>query len=783
MTATNREGIYEATLQAARSIAGESSAIRVLVAEEALEDFTVVAAEGGTEEIIGRTISLSTLRDWKRDRLRSHRSYEVPISEAELAGPLALPEESAFLLNGPLFMKDELRGLLVVGSTSPLPKENRDTLEALTSQVALALDSAALTEDLLRQQTEARFRSLVQNSTDVVMVVDADSTVRYVSPSVEGVFGYDPAELEGTKLTGLIHPDDKTPVLQFLTATSREGGVPTTLIESRMRHRDDFWLHIETLRTDLMHDPNVKGIVLNSRDVSERKAFEEQLAHQAFHDSITGLANRALFRDRVEHALERLTRTDLPMSVLFMDLDDFKTINDSLGHAAGDRLLGEVGERLRTCLRTPDTAARLGGDEFAILLEDGGEGVGAADVAVRILKALDAPFQLDGKEVFVRASIGIASSGVDGTIGPEGAEELLRNADVAMYIAKEAGKNRYQVFEPKMHDTALRRLELKADLQRAVDNEEFVLFFQPVIHLASGEIEGFEALVRWNHPTRGLVMPLDFIPLAEETGLIVPIGSWVLAEACRSGQELQSAGTEERPLHMAVNLSAKQLQRPGIVQETAQVLLDSGLPPERLVLEITESVMMQDMVLSNERLTQLGVLGVKIAVDDFGTGILVPELHPALPRGHPQGGQVLRRRRQRRRRGVGADRRDHRARGHPQPPPRGRGDRACRPAGEAPRAQLRARAGLLLLGTAPVRGCPGAPAESADPRQQRRGADDVALRRPRLIRGPGGLRVARPGLRVASIGRTGGPPARVPGSRRLSGGRCQPSEERCSRPT
>ena len=620
VTATNRDGIYAATLQAAGSIAGEGSVIRVLVADEAPDEYSIVAAVGGPEDVVGRVISLASLRAWKVERLRSHRSYEVPVHEAELAEPLGIPDGCTYLLSGPLFMKEELRGLLVVASQMALPRENRETLEALTSQVALALDSAALTEDLLRQQTEARFRSLVQNSTDVVMVVDADSTVRYVSPSVEGVFGYDPAEVEGTKLTGLIHPDDKAPVLQFLTATSREGGVPTTLIESRMRHRDDFWLHIETLRTDLMHDPNVKGIVLNSRDVSERKAFEEQLSHQAFHDSITGLANRALFRDRVEHALERLTRSDLPMSVLFMDLDDFKTINDSLGHAAGDRLLGEVGERLRTCLRTPDTAARLGGDEFAILLEDGGEGVGAADVAVRILKALDAPFQLDGKEVFVRASIGIASSGANGTIGPEGAEELLRNADVAMYIAKEAGKNRYQVFEPKMHDTALRRLELKADLQRAVDNEEFVLHFQPVIHLASGEIDGFEALVRWNHPTRGLVKPLDFIPLAEETGLIVPIGTWVLAEACRSGQELQPADSDERPLHMAVNLSARQLQRPGIVRETAQVLLDSGLPPERLVLEITESVMMQDMVLSNERLTQLGVLGVKIAVDDFGTG-------------------------------------------------------------------------------------------------------------------------------------------------------------------
>ena len=441
-----------------------------------------------------------------------------------------------------------------------------------------------------------------------------------MSPSVQGVFGYEPEELEGTKLVSLIHPDDKTPVLQFLTASNRESLVSTTLIESRMRHRDDFWLHVETLRTDLLHDPNVKGIVLNSRDISERKAFEEQLSHQAFHDSITGLANRALFRDRVEHALERQTRDDRPLSILFMDLDDFKTINDSLGHAAGDRLLGEVGERLRSCLRAPDTAARFGGDEFAILLEDGGDVAGPAEVAARILEALDGPFLLESKEVFVRASIGIANARGSQPLGPEGAEELLRNADVAMYIAKEAGKNRYQIFEPEMHDTALRRLELKADLQRAVDNEEFVLLFQPVIHLASGAIEGFEALIRWNHPTRGLVGPYDFIPLAEETGLVVPIGSWVLEDACRKGRLLQPESPDERPLHIAVNLSARQLQRHEIVQETARVLLDTGLAPECLVLEITESVMMQDMALSNERLTSLRKLGVKLAVDDFGTG-------------------------------------------------------------------------------------------------------------------------------------------------------------------
>jgi diguanylate cyclase (GGDEF)-like protein/PAS domain S-box-containing protein len=619
VTATNREGIYSATLQAARSSAGQGSTIRVLASPEESDEFAVVAAIGGGEaSVLDTRIPFTVLPQWKRERLRSHRSYEIPVSEAELAGPLGLAEGCEFLLNVPLFMKEGLRGLLVVGSNSILPKANKDTLEALASQVSLALDSAALTEDLLRQQTEARFWSLVQNSTDVILVVDADSTVRYASPSVERVFGYASEQVEGTKLIDIVHPDDKTQVLQFLTAGGYDDGA-RTIIESRMMHQDDFWLHIETLRTDLLHDPNVKGIVLNSRDVSERKAFEEQLSHQAFHDSITGLANRALFRDRVEHALERQVRDDKPISVLFMDLDDFKTINDSLGHAAGDHLLGEVGERLRTCLRAPDTAARLGGDEFAILLEDGGEGVGAADVASRILSSLDGPFHLEGKEVFVRASIGIASADMHRS-GPEGAEELLRNADVAMYMAKEAGKGRYQVFEPEMHDTALRRLELKADLQRAVDNNEFVLHYQPVIHLATGEIAGFEALVRWHHPSRGLVPPLDFVPLAEETGLIVQIGAWVLREACFEATALQARHPTAEQLHIAVNLSARQLQRPEIVGEIASALQDSGLAAGDLVLEITESVMMQDMDLALQRLIELKELGVRLAVDDFGTG-------------------------------------------------------------------------------------------------------------------------------------------------------------------
>jgi diguanylate cyclase (GGDEF)-like protein/PAS domain S-box-containing protein len=619
VTATNRESIYTATLQAARALVGDDGGLRLLVANDDDADlFQVVAAAGGAEGVEGTRVSLSILPQWKRDRLQSHRSYEVPTEEAELANSLGMPANATFFLNAPLFMKEELQGVLVVAGPSSVPRAIRDSIEALSSQVALALDSALTTEILLIRQSEARFSSLVQNSSDVVMVVEADSTIRYMSPSVERVLGHAPGKLEGTKLTVLIHPDDRAGVLQFLTSGG-EGDAHPALTEFRMKHRDDFWLHVETLRTNLMHDVNVKGIVLNTRDVSERKAFEEQLQHQAFHDAVTGLANRALFKDRVEHMIERQARDNLPVSILFMDLDDFKTINDSLGHAAGDRMLSEVGERLKNSLRQADTAARLGGDEFAILLEDGGDGVDAAEVAARILASLEGPFHLEGKEVFARASIGIATADA-GTGGPEGAEELLRNADVAMYMAKEAGKGRYQVFEPAMHDTALRRLELKADLQRAVDNGEFVLHYQPVIELATGRIEGLEALVRWQHPTRELIAPLDFIPLAEETGLIVSLGRWVLQEACMQARRLQERYVMDPPLQMAVNLSARQLQRPEIVGEIAETLMQTQLDPSSLVLEITESVMMQDMDLSIQRLAELKELGVQLAVDDFGTG-------------------------------------------------------------------------------------------------------------------------------------------------------------------
>jgi diguanylate cyclase (GGDEF)-like protein/PAS domain S-box-containing protein len=622
VTATSREEILQAAVDAARTLAGDAIAIRMCEEpDDAPDDLLVVAAAGGDEGVLGTRFPFAGLQAWKREKLLHNDAYVVPVRESTIRETLHIPpSEKGSVFVAPLFIRDELHGLMVVATSLQMPATVADSLRALSSQVALALESAALTEDLLIKQSEARFASLVKNSSDVVTVIEPDTTVRYASPSAHRVLGYSPEDLEGTRIADLLHPDDRTRVLAFLSSTADVEGHPG-LLEFRMRHADGTFLHTETLRTALLHDPNVHGIVLNTRDISERKAFEEQLSHQAFHDSITGLANRALFRDRVVHALERQQRDEKPVAVLFMDLDDFKTVNDSMGHAAGDQLLHEVGERIRGELRAADTAARLGGDEFAILIEDGGEGIEAVEVADRLMQALEAPFVIDDKEFYVRASLGIAVADgeADHTRGEDGAEELLRNADVAMYMAKENGKGRYQVFEPAMHETALKRLELKADLQRALDHDEFVLHFQPVMELETGRVSGVEALIRWIHPVRGLVPPLDFIPLAEETGLIVSIGKWVLQEACTRAVELQDEFPGMR-LHMAVNLSARQVQRPEIVDDVREILVATGLEAGLLTLEITESVMMQDMELSIARLTQLKELGVQLAIDDFGTG-------------------------------------------------------------------------------------------------------------------------------------------------------------------
>jgi diguanylate cyclase (GGDEF)-like protein len=373
---------------------------------------------------------------------------------------------------------------------------------------------------------------------------------------------------------------------------------------------------LEATATNLLHDPSVAGIILNARDVTERRQFEKQLQHQAFHDSLTGLPNRALLQDRIAHALARSRRQPQPLAVLFLDLDAFKSVNDSLGHATGDTVLQAVAERLRTSMREEDTVARIGGDEFAILLEGVGDEMGAQEAAARALAALVRPLLIHDRLLLIRASVGVALS----VNGQETVDDLLRNADLAMYAAKTSGKGRYQLFEPDLHRAAVNRLLLEQDLRVALERQEFVVHYQPIVALIGGQITGVEALVRWRHPERGLVEPDDFIPLAEETGLILPIGRWVLREACTQGARWHALHPHLATLEVSVNLSVKQLEDADLVAYVHQVLTETGLAPERLLLELTESALMQDAEGGLRQLRALKALGVRLAIDDFGTG-------------------------------------------------------------------------------------------------------------------------------------------------------------------
>jgi diguanylate cyclase (GGDEF)-like protein/PAS domain S-box-containing protein len=466
-----------------------------------------------------------------------------------------------------------------------------------------------LTEQQSRAVGEQRLAALVRNAADVVAVCDADSTVSYVTPSVAAVLGVPGDELVGTRLTRLVHPNDLSPLLHLLTTPGQGEEAP---LELRMLHADGRVLHVEGTVGNLLGDQTVQGLVFTLRDVTTRHELQDRLSHQAFHDSLTGMANRQLFDDRLAHALVGRPGAPTQLVVLLCDLDDFKSINDSLGHGFGDQVLVEVARRLRGVIRAGDTAARLGGDEFAILV-DAADLAEAHTLAERVQAALAPALVLGERTVTVRASIGLAQA----VPGEMTAEEVLRNAEVAMYSAKDGGESGIALYESRLHAEALERLELRADLQRALNRTELILHYQPTVELATGRVVGFEALVRWQHPSRGFLSPALFIPMAEETGLILPLGAWVLREACVAAAGMQRGGLSPT---MSVNVSAQQLAQPGFVQAVVDTLAYSGLASDRLVLEITETVVLRDLAAVAPRLTALRELGVRIAIDDFGTG-------------------------------------------------------------------------------------------------------------------------------------------------------------------
>ena len=489
------------------------------------------------------------------------------------------------------------------------------TALVLVRQIVAVRENVRLLTERAGQET--RFKALVQHASDVITVIDRRGTITFMSPAVERMFGWTPRQSIGHSVTDLVHWEDSAAAATFLTtllSMDETSSDPGPLVVRCRNHLGE-WRFIETIATVMLNDPIIQGIVLNTRDVSDRMALQAELAHQAYHDSLTQLANRRRFRDRVEHALARSSDAPEQVAVFFLDLDHFKNINDSFGHAEGDRLLVEVAGRLLNGTRGSDTVARLGGDEFAILVS---RVTGDADliiIADRLTTALGAPFHLESGKVFSSGSIGIAKATSGITV-----DDLLRNADVAMYVAKRHGRGGYAMFEPTMQAQTLARLELETELRHAIEREQLVLFFQPIVGLDDYRLLGVESLVRWRHPERGLLMPGTFIPVAEESGLILPLGRWVLEEGCRQGARWAAMHPDDALFTVTINVSCRQLDQPTFVDEVASVLDKTGFPAHRLTLEVTESTIMRDPDVTLQRLTALKALGVQLAIDDFGTG-------------------------------------------------------------------------------------------------------------------------------------------------------------------
>jgi diguanylate cyclase (GGDEF)-like protein/PAS domain S-box-containing protein len=502
----------------------------------------------------------------------------------------------------------------IIAALDPDPREIGRAERALLAEAAQVV-AAHIEQDRLRHRQEVLLRATGEG----VVGLDRQGVITFVSHTAARSLGYAAADLIGRSHHALFHHKhaDGTPYHEDdcpIVASLRDG----------VKHRkadEAFWrktgraVPVEYVCTPMPDADAPDAAILIFRDVTESRAFEEEMLRQAYHDPLTALPNRTLFMERLEQLLQPARRSGDGVAVLFLDLDRFKNINDSLGHGAGDELLITVSQRVAACLRQEDTVARFGGDEFAVLLTGVRQSSDALRVAEKILATIQEPFILDGHEAYVGTSVGIAVAGPRAEAGA-----LLRDADVALYRAKSAGKGRCIVFEESMPAFSVERLSLETDLRRALERREMRVYYQPVLDLGTEKIAGAEALVRWEHPKHGLVSPIDFIPMAEETGLILAIGKWVLDEACLQASRWQQKYEAHEQFTMAVNLSARQFQQPNLVEQVAAALRNANLEPSRLRLEITESILMENVDATHAQLVALHDLGVKLAIDDFGTG-------------------------------------------------------------------------------------------------------------------------------------------------------------------
>ncbi len=489
-------------------------------------------------------------------------------------------------------------------------------MNVISAQVALAIERKAAEEEVDRQR--AFLRQIIDISPSMIFIKDRHSRYVLANQAVADVYQVNVNDLIG-KSDADLHPNREEVEIyhqsdQEVVRTLREkvlSAVPLT----DGRGRKHWYYTVKRPLVGFFDEVHVLGV---STEITEQKLAEERLSYNAYHDALTGLPNRLLFTDRLKHLLARLKRQGSKewFAVLFLDLDHFKTINDTLGHVLGDQLLVMVAKRLQLALRASDTIARFGGDEFVILLEDLATTQDAIQVAERLLAELTPPFNLAGHEVSISGSIGIVLS----THEYDKPEDLLRDADIAMYRAKSLGRNRYVIFNTAMRTFVVQHMEMEKDLRYAIEHQQFELHYQPISAMDNSRVIGFEALVRWRHPEKGLISPSEFIPFAEDTGLIIPIGNWVLREACRQLSKWHARYPSDPPLTVSVNLSNKQFSQPDLFEQVEIALNESQIPPSSLQLEITESVIMENAELTIATLERLVAMGVKIHVDDFGTG-------------------------------------------------------------------------------------------------------------------------------------------------------------------